>query len=304
MRIAVMMIAVIVLLIACGNQDDPTGEAAPAVRIGAVAVADEAVQSNRVEHSDETTPDDEIAHPSGVDHTGAATPAREAASPSSMGQAHGFPSPKGRIPAPLRLRIYEATAIVRATLITSSATTEHYSAADGTGIKETNKGSGERLPVDGEHRAVHSFRFRVTEYLKGSGASEITVTVRSVGTHGTEAEALQVAGDSLAERGTLRDTHEAILFLWEPMSNEEFRFLRSGPYPSLHYTIDTLNRVWLPAKYPPSVVLVRRFLSPVPHGRAGRTRRVLADHHVVGGSALGGDGGGWPHQGGRRHRRV
>ena len=67
------------------NRGEPTEEAVPAVRVGAVASADEDVQSNRVEHSDETTPDDEIAPPSGVEHTGAATPADEATSPSSMG---------------------------------------------------------------------------------------------------------------------------------------------------------------------------------------------------------------------------
>ena len=94
------------------------------------------------------------------------------------------------------------------------------------------------------------------EYLKGSGASEIAVTARTFSTRGTEEQALQVATDSLGERDTSRDSHEAILFLWEPASDgastDAFYFLRSGPYPSLHYTIDTMNRVWLPAKDPPA----------------------------------------------------
>ena len=255
MRIAVMMIAVIVLLIACGNQDE-TESCNGAVRIGAVASADEDVQSNRVEHSDETTPDDEIAPSSGAEQTGAATPADEAESPSSTGEAHGgLLSPKGRIPAPLRLRIFKADAIVRASLISNSPATVRYSATDGTDIykdDEDTEGSGEPYPVDGEYSAVHSFQFRVIEYLKGSGASEITVMATHLGSQGTEAEALQVATDSLASRDTSRDTHEAVLFLWESTSDDTIHFLRSGPYPSLHYTIDTLNRVWLPAQAPPA----------------------------------------------------
>ena len=88
---------------------------------------------------------------------------------------------------------------------------------------------------------------------------------RTGGTRGTEAEALQVATDSLAERDTSRDTHEAILFLGEryrdgtaaavaesSQPESTFQFLLSGPYPTLQYTVDTLNRVWLPAKDPPA----------------------------------------------------
>ena len=183
-------------------------------------------------------------------------------------------------PAPLRLKIFDSYAIVRATLITSAAEAERYSAAFG-GPGEYPWGRwtpsfkdreyrapefpGDSLPVDGEYRAVHSFRFRVIEYLKGSGALEITVRTRTNGTRGTEAEALKVARDSLAERDTSRDTHEAILFLGEryrdgtaaaiaesSQPEDEFQFLLSGPYPPLQYTIDTVNRVWLPSKEPPA----------------------------------------------------
>ena len=169
---------------------------------------------------------------------------------------HSGGSRETNVPAPLRLRIFEASAIVRATLISSSTEAVRYSAADGIDV-DVDKliyEDGWR-PVDGEYRAAHTFLFRVTEYLKGSGASEITVTARTFSTHGTEAQALQVATDWLGERDTSRDDHEAILFLWEPgsggASTDAFHFLRSGPYHSLHYTIDTMNRVWLPAKDPP-----------------------------------------------------
>ena len=114
-------------------------------------------------------------------------------------------------------------------------------------------GLGDSLrPVDGEYRAEHRFRFRVTEYLKGTGPSEITVMARTYCTHGTEAEALQVARDWLGERDTSRDAHEAIVFLGKSVSNDAFHFLRSGPYHSLHYMVDTMNLVWLPAKDPPA----------------------------------------------------
>ena len=242
MRIAVMMIAVIVLLFSCGDQDEkppeelvvpgPTAVKGPgAAEIRAAASAGGVAPTNQVTHSSEAAPAGDTAQhdPDNADY---------------------ILSPRRHVPAPLRLRIIEATTIVRATLITSLATTERYSASDGTGIQEANMGSGERLPVDGEYRAVHSFQFRVSEYLKGAGASEITVTVRSVGTHGTEAQALQAASVSLRERDMSRDQHQAVLFLLEPSSNAAFRFLRSGPYPSLHYTINTMNRVWLPAKDP------------------------------------------------------
>ncbi len=241
-----MMIAVIGLLIACGNQDE-VASSNGAVRVGAVASADEDarvgtvasvdedVQSNQVEHWDESTLDDEIAP-------------RD-----TWGE--GFLSIKRRIPAPLRLRIFNASAIVRATLISSSPATVRYSEATGFDVDKDDEdtgGSGVLYPVDGEYRAVHSFRFRVSEYLKGSGASEITVRAMRSGSHGTEAEALQVATDSLGERDTSRDAHEALLFLWEPTPDDTILFLRSGPYPWLHYTIDTLNRVWLPAQDPPA----------------------------------------------------
>ena len=157
------------------------------------------------------------------------------------------------MPAPLTLKIFESTAHrPKATLVSSAAANERYSAADGVGVDRDKESIEDWWPQDGEYRASHRFRFRVAEYLKGSGASEITVTARTLGTYGTEALALKAATDSLGERDTSRDTHEAVLFIWEPTSSAEFRFLRSGPYPSLHYTIDTLNRVWLPAKDPPA----------------------------------------------------
>ncbi len=180
MRIAVMMIAVIGLLFSCGEQDKAASSNG-AVRIGAVASADEDVQSNRVEQLNETTPADEAAPPSGVEHTGAATLADDAAPPNRTELGFRYYSPKMDMPAPLRLRIFEASAIVRASLMSSSAEAVSYSKAygldlDGDELTSFNEainklGLGDSSrPVGGEYRAAHTFRFRVSEYLKGSGA--------------------------------------------------------------------------------------------------------------------------------------
>ena len=249
--------------------------------------------------SDNETPSDQVSHvnvneaasaseaqtPNGAEHTGETAPTEQAdlsnqETGSSGADAHGGYNPHAETPTPLRVKIFDSYAIVRATLISSAAEAERYSAKFG-GPGEFHWGRwipslrdrelriprfpGESLPVDGEYRAVHTFRFRVIEYLKGAGASEITVSTRTSGTRGTEVEALQVATDSLAERDTSRDTHEAILFLGEryrdgtdeaaagsSQPEDAFQFLLSGPYPPLQYTIDTLNRVWLPAKDPPA----------------------------------------------------
>ena len=253
-----------------GSEIAPTGKRAPIDQVEysrKTAPAGETASSNRVEHLDETTPADEAASPSRVEHSGAAASAGEDAPPNGTEINDSVDvSPRSDSPAPLRLRIFEASAIVRASLISSSAGAVRYSEAlgldlDGEPLASFNVvfnkiGLEDSLwPVDGEYRAAHTYRFRVTEYLKGSGASEITVTARTFSTHGTEAQALQVATDSLAERDASRDAHEAVLFLWklasDGASTDAFHFLRSGPYNSLQYTIDTMNRVWLPAKEPP-----------------------------------------------------
>ena len=110
------------------------------------------------------------------------------------------------------------------------------------------------------HDAVHKFRFRVIEHLKGTSTAEIAVTEHSDRSYLTTEEALEAASVSLAERNTAWDTHEAILFLVDgdqagvvgTAPSDTFRLLRSGPYLSFDYTIDKLNRVWLPAKDPPA----------------------------------------------------
>ena len=258
------------------------------VVVGCWISDDEELPTNGSSHVSEPvpkegpTPSNQVAHTSDAASAGQDAPTSQAAQASeAASDAEDAPnnqavhsseaasvhvSPRSKSPAPLRLKIFEASAIVRASLISSAAGAVRYSEALGLDLDGEpltsydvvfNKiGLGDSLtPVDGEYRAAHTYRFRVTEYLKGSGASEIAVTARTFSTRGTEAQALQVANESLAERDTSRDAHEAILFLWKPASDgastDAFYFLRSGPYPPLQYTINTLNRVWLPAKEPP-----------------------------------------------------
>ncbi len=284
-------------LVAAGCWDDD--EVIPFNQEGqhniAAASTNQTDPTNHETHLSEGTETRPNSSSSGNEHNGDSTQTEGSNSSSrethsSRADAHGFYNPHEHTPAPLRLKIFDSDAIVRATLISSAARAEPYSAAFGgpgefpwgrwvPGIKDEYKayrGPGfpdDSLPVEGEYRAVHTFQFRVIEYLKGSGASEITVQARTNGTRGTEAEAMQVATASLSQRDTSRDTHEAILFLGEryrdgtaaavgesSQPESKFQFLLSGPYPPLQYTIDTLNRVWLPAKD-----------SPAPAGTASST---------------------------------
>ena len=253
---AVLFASLSLVIAGCWISDNEVTPPSEPTHVSKTVPSGETAPSNQEAPSDKTAPVGEATSANREEQSSEAIPAGETTPIERTEYGHSGGSPKTYVPAPLRLRIFEASAIVRAILISSSAAAVRYSAAGALDVDDDKIGVGDsREPVDGEYRAAHTFLFRVTEYLKGSGASEITVTARTFSTHGTEAQALQVATDWLGERDTSRDDHEAILFLWEPgsggASTDAFHFLRSGPYHSLHYTIDTMNRVWLPAKDPP-----------------------------------------------------
>ena len=253
------------VIVGCWTSDNEETPSIETTHVNEAVTAGEPASTNQVGYSSKAASAGEVAPSNQAVHSSEAASVGVDAPPNGTELADSVDvSPRSESPAPLRLRIFEASAIVRASLISSAAGAVRYSEAlgldlDGEPLTSFNVifdklGPG-GWPEDGEYRAAHTFRFRVIEYLKGSGASEIAVTARTFSTRGTEEQALQVATDSLGERDTSRDGHEAILFLWEPASDgastDAFYFLRSGPYPSLHYTIDTMNRVWLPAKDPP-----------------------------------------------------
>ena len=279
---AVLFASLALIIAGCWDSSDnetPSSQVSH-VDVNEVTPASEAPPSNVAEYTGDDDPSNQEAYSSERALTRAADPSNQETR-STGADAHGVYNPYREAPAPLRLKIFDSYAIVRATLISSAAESEQYSAEFGgpgefpwgrwiaSARDKDSRSPGfpsDSLPVDGEYRAMHTFRFRVIEYLKGSGASEITVRARTNGTRGTEAKALQVARDTLAERDTSRDTHEVILFLGEryrdgtaeavaagsSQPESEFQFLLSGPYGPLQYTIDTLNRVWLPAKDPPT----------------------------------------------------
>ena len=94
--------------------------------------------------------------------------------------------------------ILESEAIVRASLLSVSTSTE---ASAGSWWRHAG------------WEALLEFRFRVHEYLKGSGPNEITAVVAEEWVHGTEAEAQAALPALLAAYDRRWDDREAILFL-------------------------------------------------------------------------------------------
>ena len=110
------------------------------------------------------------------------------------------------------------------------------------------------------YRAVHELRFKIQEYLKGSGPTEILVVVRDEHTYPEESDALSWAQTQLSRRQTDWDDRLGVLFLktgqpYRPWSGQRYaatrasHFTLSNPYESpWDYTVDTLSRAWLPSR--------------------------------------------------------
>lgn len=152
-------------------------------------------------------------------------------------------------------QIFRSGTIVRASLLSAAA-----------GVETVPSGSG----VAPTYRPVQELRFRIHEYLKGSGASESAVVVGGEHTYLTSAEARQAADAALAQRNTAWDGREGLLFLntlsltytaaapsgasgaAQPTDASVFTFTLSnqGAQPNWDYAVDTLSRAWLPATGP------------------------------------------------------
>ena len=164
--------------------------------------------------------------------------------------------------------VYLSSVVARVRFLSASAGVRNYPSEDG------------RSPAP-----VLVFRFRVVEYLKGSGGEELTVRVLAASPQGGGSdyiispsgdsvirlsptptpnanEALRMAQSKLAERDTRWDDREAIVFLRpSPVSTEsgvyEFTY-RADWSPGLHnYAITSdysnsyvPNRAWLPGVAP------------------------------------------------------
>ena len=115
---------------------------------------------------------------------------------------------------------------------------------------------------DRRARPVFEFRFRVVEYLKGSGDVELTVRVVALGRYEriiypdeNEALTLMIAQARLDERDTRWDDREAVVFLRpSPISAEAesgvYEFADRGDLSPGLYAYDiasSRNRAWLPA---------------------------------------------------------
>ena len=136
----------------------------------------------------------------------------------------------------------------------------------------------ETVPTDPPlYRPMHVLRFRVSEYLKGTGPNEITIEVTDTGPllqqlerqkeYATQEEALAVATSLVGNRNSQWDSRSAVLFLSGPYSSVATQpdsdsgasrasstttvFTLTNNYrtaqDSFKYTVDTLSRGWLPA---------------------------------------------------------
>ena len=129
---------------------------------------------------------------------------------------------------------------------------------------------GSRLYRDGQQRPVFVFRFRVVEYLKGSGEDELTVNLIAESPDGPFAgyryassasptpnaeDALRTAKSRLAQRDARWDNREALVFLNpSTIPGESGAYEFAGRYSTTvlyDYAITSeYNRAWLPASAP------------------------------------------------------
>ena len=129
------------------------------------------------------------------------------------------------------------------------------------------------------------FRFRVVEYLKGSGDDELTVRVVALGRYDpiiypdeNEALTLMIAQSRLDERDTRWDDREAVVFLRPSHISAEaesgvYEFADRGDLSPGLYAYDiasSRNRAWLPAvASASSSSLEPRYLTGAPGAQSG-----------------------------------
>ena len=136
----------------------------------------------------------------------------------------------------LNERVFDATVIARATLISTNATAENIG-TDSNGATV--------------YRGLLEFKFNVLEYLKGTGGGELVVFVTDQldRTYATMELALEAAQSWKRDRDTRWDNREALIFAEEPVgSSGQVTRYSFGPYGYIEaYTLDSGNRVWLPS---------------------------------------------------------
>ena len=178
------------------------------------------------------------------------TPTEEPATSLEVMRILGGPS--FRTPPSLDLQIFDADIIVVATLVSASPVVK---------------------PLGDYFEAGHTLRFRSSEYLKGIGPSEFVIEVPIVEyAYADRPEALAAARSYLGQRDTKYDNRPGVLFLNGPLAAPTFSQddsvtgsggERTSSTPatafnfipghlsdtdSWQYSIDTKERVWMPAK--------------------------------------------------------
>ena len=161
--------------------------------------------------------------------------------------------PTAFVSASLDEQILRSNTIVRASLLSAAA-----------GVETVPSDPG----VNPTYRPVQELKFRIHEYLEGSGSAELVVVVPGDHTYMTEAEARQSAETAVSQRNTAWDGREGVLFLntlqltyaangasdtsgaSQPEDASVFTLTLSnqGAQSNWEYAIDTLSRAWLPAR--------------------------------------------------------
>ncbi len=213
MRIAVMMIAVIVLLIACGNQDEklqPTNDTVIEPGTDEIRAADRPAATAEPDRAVEEPAQAEAPTP---------TPSAEASLGTRVGGGT-VASPEKAILVPpgdlitVEEHILTSDVIARVRLNTIAASSRLYDA-----------GSWFR------HVPTIHFTFDVLEVLQGSVGSSVVVemTAADYTRYQTAEEAVDAAMNWIANRDSSRDDREALVFLWSLIKSWNTDTLQGRP---------------------------------------------------------------------------
>ena len=128
------------------------------------------------------------------------------------------------------------------------------------------------------YRPTIEFEFQTINYLKGTGSASVAVDAPGKHTYLTEAEALKDANGRLESRNTTWDDRDAVIFLRADetsasgLSKDVQHYYFASPEPfDRPYSIDSSNKVWMPAA------------NPVSGQTAGSERTFLADPNPIAG---------------------
>ena len=182
----------------------------------------------------------------------------------------------------LEERIVRSDAIARVTLVSAAQVVEEISGWPSQG--------------DTSYANALEFRFKVLEYLKGSGGSELVAIAVDWYEHfATRAEAGAGAEDFLGERDTRWDAREAIVFLHDdepylPSTGQADRyllwFLRNSYGQEIYTIASRYSKVWLPAASDSLPVPVDQARASSGAAPSGGAQRFLLEEPPSGGGAV------------------